>query len=231
MRIGICDDNTEEQTQYRELLKELGYENISIFHSGEEFLQEMPELDLLFLDVEMKEISGIQVKNILEEKEVPTYIVFYTTHMEAMPDGFGSNVLGYLHKPITLEELKLYIDKVNMKLKRHYPLILDDNTIISSDDVLYIQSDHNYTIIYQTDGTRSSVRKTLLQWTEELSAHGFTMIHRSYLVNLDNVCYIDKASLILTNKQALSISRHYMAQTKEAVKNYQLRLCNPNYNY
>lgn len=231
MRIGICDDNIEEQKQYIEHLKQLGYSDVSVFHSGEEILQDMPELDLLFLDVEMQEITGIDVKNFMEEHHKNTYIVFYTTHIEAMPDGFGSNVLGFLHKPITSEELKLYIDKVSMKLQRNHPITLENNSIISSDHVLYIESDHNYTLIHQTDANPTSIRKSLQQWSDELSAYGFIMIHRSCLINLLHVRYVENTSAVLTNGQTLPISRQYLAQTKESVKNYQLKLCNPNYTF
>lgn len=227
MKIGICDDNKLEQTQYLELLENLGYENISVFSSGEEFLKKMPALDLLFLDIEMEQISGIDVKNILEENGSSTYIVFYTTHMESMSAGFGTNVLGYLHKPVTAEELKLYIDKVSMKLQRNHPILLTDNNTISSDMVLYIHSEHNYTKVHLTDGNTALVRKSLQDWAVELSEYGFISPHRSYLVNLHNIHYIDKNSLVLTNGEMLTISRQYLAQTKSAVRNYQLRLCNP----
>lgn len=68
MLIGICDDNIQELNQYKIFLSQLGYNNIAIFHSGEELIQKMPKLDLLFLDIRMNGISGIQVKNLLEEK-------------------------------------------------------------------------------------------------------------------------------------------------------------------
>ena len=77
MKIGICEDSIEEQTQYLNYFKKLGYNNIAVFNSGEELLKKMPSLDLLFLDIEMDKISGIQVKNIFEIKRKNTYIVFY----------------------------------------------------------------------------------------------------------------------------------------------------------
>ncbi len=186
----------------------------------------MPALDLLFLDIEMDNMSGIQVKNILEEKRKNTYIVFYTTHMETMPEGFGANVLGFLGKPVTLNELELYINKTSIKLEQNYPVRLDNNTYISSDDILYIKSEHNYTLLYKTGGLYIPVRKTLDKWTEELSSHVFVPVHRSYIVNMYNTSYIEHSSLVLVNGQKLNISRRMSARVKKTFENFQLRLFN-----
>ena len=51
MKIGICEDNIEEQAQYLNCFKKLGYNDIAVFNSGEELLEKMPSLDLLFLDI------------------------------------------------------------------------------------------------------------------------------------------------------------------------------------
>lgn len=226
MKIGICDDNTSELEQYLLFLNQLGYNNIYVFHSGEELIEKMPVLDLLFLDIEMDNMSGIQVKNILEEKRKKTYIVFYTTHMETMPEGFGANVLGFLRKPVTLHELELYINKTSIKLEQNYPLLLDNNTYISSDDILYIKSEHNYTLLHKTGGLYIPVRKTLDKWTEELAPHGFVPVHRSYIANMYNTSYIEHSSLVLVNGQKLNISRRMSAEVKKTFENFQLRLFN-----
>ena len=74
MKIGICEDNIEEQAQYLNCFKKLGYNDIAVFNSGEELLEKMPSLDLLFLDIEMNKISGIQIKNIFEEKQMNFFV-------------------------------------------------------------------------------------------------------------------------------------------------------------
>jgi len=146
--------------------------------------------------------------------------------METMPEGFGANVLGFLRKPVTLNELELYINKTSIKLEQNYPVRLDNNTYISSDDILYIKSEHNYTLLYKTGGLYIPVRKTLDKWTEELSSHGFVPVHRSYIVNMYNTSYIEHSSLVLVNGQKLNISRRMSARVKKTFENFQLRLFN-----
>lgn len=62
MKIGICEDNIIEQEQYKAFFKKLGYNNIFVFSSGEELLREMPDLDLLFLDIENAIYFGLTYK-------------------------------------------------------------------------------------------------------------------------------------------------------------------------
>ena len=77
MKIGICEDNIEEQAQYLNCFKKLGYNDIAVFNSGEELLEKMPSLDLLFLDIEMnKNIRNTKLKIYLKKKKKNTYIVF-----------------------------------------------------------------------------------------------------------------------------------------------------------
>ena len=229
MKIGICEDNIIEQEQYKAFFKKLGYNNIVVFSSGEELLQEMPDLDLLFLDIEMDKISGIQIKNIFEEKRKNTYIVFYTTHIEAMPDAFGANVLGFLRKPVTYNELKIYTDKTCLRLIEDCPVLLDDGKYISSSTILYIQSDHNYTILY-TGKSHNIVRKPLKLWIPELAPYGFAKTCRSYIANLYNANYIEKSSLVMVNGDKIPVSRNLFNKVKEAYNGFQLRLYNKSIN-
>ncbi len=226
MKIGICEDSIEEQTQYLNCFQKLGYSDIAVFNSGEELLEKMPSLDLLFLDIEMDKISGIQIKNIFEEKKKNTYIVFYTKHTEVMQEGFGANVLGFIYKPITLHEIKLYIDKTSIKLEQNYPVYINNNTYVSSDDILYIEADHNYTVLYMADNYKNLVRKSIDNWLTELAPCGFIRIHRSYIVNMYNINHIDTSSIILVNGHRLNISRKMLSTTKEAFENFQLKLFN-----
>ena len=117
-------------------------------------------------------------------------------------------------------------NKTSIKLEQNYPLLLDNNTYISSDDILYIKSEHNYTLLYKTSGLYIPVRKTLDKWTEELAPHGFVPVHRSYIANMYNTSYIEHSSLVLVNGQKLNISRRMSAEVKKTFENFQLRLFN-----
>lgn len=140
--------------------------------------------------------------------------------------GFGANVLGFIYKPITLHELKLYIDKTSIKLEQNYPVYIDNNTYVSSDDILYIEADHNYTILYMADNSKNLVRKSIDNWLAELTPYGFIKIHRSHIINMYNINHIEHSSIILVNGHHLNISRKMLSSTKEAFENFQLKLFN-----
>lgn len=66
MRIGICDDNTNEWGRLKEICEQSGYTDVRIFTSSTEFLESEDRPDLLFLDIEMDGMSGIELKDFLE---------------------------------------------------------------------------------------------------------------------------------------------------------------------
>ena len=84
MKIAICDDVIEDF---------LNAPDSSQFH-------------LLFLDIEMKGLTGIELKTLLEKTNPSIFIVFTTTHEEMMPEAFGRNVISFLTKPLDLNSIK-----------------------------------------------------------------------------------------------------------------------------
>lgn len=220
MLIGICDDNTNEAEKLRTLCEELGYSDTCIYSSGNEFLEAENKPNLLFLDIQMKGMSGIELKDFLEQTNQQTYIVFYTAHGEWMPDAFGKNVIGFLRKPVKLHEVERFIKKAVFLRKEYCILSLDSKVQLYCGQVLYIQANGVYTIFVCDNDQSYSVRKPLQKWANELEEYGFYATHRSYIVNFQHIENIDGKKVILKNGQNLPISRRHAKQTKNAYQQY-----------
>ena len=97
MKIAICDDVIEEQNELQTFCQQLGYFDISLFSCGEDFLNapDSSQFHLLFLDIEMKGLTGIELKTLLEKTNPSIFIVFTTTHEEMMPEAFGHTVSAF----------------------------------------------------------------------------------------------------------------------------------------
>ena len=102
MRIAVCDDQVIYREELIKQCKTILNENTyyGCFDSGECLLHAEEEFDLLFLDIEMTGMDGIQVKDILEQKQSSMKIIFLTSHEERMIEAFGNHVIGFLKKPI-----------------------------------------------------------------------------------------------------------------------------------
>lgn len=227
MRIGICDDVMSDQILLKKNCEQLGYTDIVQYNSGEEFLADAKhsDLHLLFLDIEMDGKNGLEIKDILEETNSQTFIVFCTTHTECVMDAFGRNVISFLPKPFTTHMVERCIKKALYLGRDFYPVTVNPDTTLRCCDILYVHAEAKYSVFYvaNAENVNASSRKSLQTWEKELSDFDFCCIGRSYLVNLKYVKDIRNTTLLLTNKEELPISRRYKGKLEEACKQYRIR--------
>lgn len=215
-RFAVCDDNQEDMEYIEKLIRvwnqSAGYQiRIERFPSGEAFLfayEDDPGFDVLFLDIEMKEISGIDLAQKLRELGSGIQIVFVTGYMEYIAQGYDVEALHYLLKPVTEEKLFGVLDRAMERLKnreRELTLTLPEGIArIPLAEIRYLEVMGNYVTIYGRESY--SVKRTLSQ-LEELLDERFYRIHRSYIVNMQLVKKCTRTEVILKDDTVLPLSR------------------------
>ena len=117
MNIAICDDSTEYLDRIEQLLEpyiEANYLKISRFTSGEEFLDSINKdhiYDIIFLDIEMAQISGLEAARKIREKESNSIIIFITSHISYVSDTFRLSAFQFLLKPIDEAAFRLDFER------------------------------------------------------------------------------------------------------------------------
>lgn len=223
MQIAICDD----QKLYRDdILKRLqdAFAGESMyfecFDSGEELLRSDVVSDFLFLDIEMGEIDGIQVKEILEKQALKTRIIFLTSHQERMVEAFGENVIGFLTKPIQEAALGVIVKKMRQAMQRELVTwdVAGKTYTVSAEDIRYIEAQDKYTYVVLKD-EKYLVRKGMKEWEEQLPERQFCRANRFYLVNLE---LFDKAKgeITLEEGKKIALSRKNKETITEQYKRY-----------
>jgi DNA-binding LytR/AlgR family response regulator len=177
----------------------------------------LDEIQLIYLDIQMPEMTGIDFL-----KSIPTNaeIILTTAYSEYALQGYELNVTDYLLKPVELGRFIAATNKAieNIKLKQlrdtksgddEYIIVKVDkkHVKINIKDIVYIQSDWNYMNIYTTK-EKHMVLGTLKSIEETLSAKNFVRIHKSYLINLSHVEFIE-GNQVQLNGIKLQISRNY----------------------
>lgn len=182
-------------------------------------------LDLVFLDVEMPFGTGFDLLDQLPDRTFET--VFVTAYNQYAIDALNNHAAYYLMKPINIDELIKSVDYVTEIRKKEDALedrVLspslnkvdgkitlpqqDGFQILNVADILYCKADDNYTEIY-LENKKILVSKTLKYFEEALSKFAFARIHKSYLVNVNEVVKYRKGkggSVVVSNGKELLVS-------------------------
>ena len=217
-------------------------ESIELFNSTSEplsaigYLDSHPEINLIFLDVEMPTITGFDFLEILQQKNANMLplVVLTTGHSAYAVNGYQfDRVVGFLHKLITYKSFLEMVHKVKRILPIYqstYSLTLADmSTTIGSDnsffikvsynrkekyvhlqfdELLYVQGQRNYASLVTISDTYS-VRRPLREIENMLPGSLFARTHKSYIVNLKHIRYIDTTSAMLREKHEVPVSTTY----------------------
>lgn len=237
MRIGICDDDKhmieelKAMVRHYDTIKGLKTE-VVVFFSGEELVswcrEAHQELQLLFLDIEMEGMSGLEAKERLRDVDLVKRIVFLTSHREAMPMAFGMKVVNFYEKPMAYETLEKVIDVVGRELGENRLIkykIGSREHRISSDEIIYLGSEGDYTYFYIDKGERSPLIKcSMKEWETRLEGLAFSRIHKSYIVNLSYVADVRKEVFLNAQGMKLPLGRAYREKVREEYQQYILKI-------
>ncbi len=208
MNIAICDDDKGFRNTLEKHLRNYFDErsillNILQFSCGEDLLKSELLFDLVFLDVEMGEINGINTGKELKGRN-PHNIIFVITSYEGyLDDAFKINAFRFLPKPLDVVRLYKALDDAAELIKNDiivfYDLESASNTRIYAKDIIYIEITKKKTKVVTVNGTYYSTDKISV-WKNKLNGISFVSPHSSYIVNLDYSINHTRTLLILGKK-------------------------------
>lgn len=192
-------------------------------------------VDLLFLDIQMPELNGLEFSKMVPEK---TRIVFTTAFEQYAIDGYRANALDYLLKPISyadfIEAVGKAVEWFNLKLKAEaeksniqadtpdYIYVKSDYKLIqiSLDKILYIEGLKDYVKIYTEDNPRPILSLISMKALEEkLPEKRFLRVHRSFIVQKQKIKIIDKGRIVF-GKEYIPISETYKTMLQDYVNKH-----------
>lgn len=192
--------------------------------SGVEFLRQH-HTDLLFIDINMPDVSGIDLVRSLAEKPM---IIFITAHKDFAIESYELDALDYLLKPVSEERFDKAISKaIEFYTYKHTKPESEDVLFVRAEyqlvkiklsDIEYIESMEDYCRIHVINGKATMTLMTLKTLAEKLSLSKFRRIHRSYIVSLDKIKSVVNKKVKLTSVE-LPVSNSYISSITEWMKN------------
>lgn len=214
LQIAICDDEKSMGEYLKQLIKRrLKDENdyrVTVFSSGTELLKEGKESDIFFLDIDLKDMSGIDMARLLR-KETEAVIVFVTALKEYIFDAFDVQAFQYLLKPVDESQFFQVLDKALLECrakKQSEPLVIRINGVyqnVPKENILYAENEARKIVLHLADGQISYYAK--MSELEGILGEQFFRCHRGYLVNLNAVKGYDTGNIQLKNGEVILMAK------------------------
>jgi DNA-binding LytR/AlgR family response regulator len=192
-------------------------------------IMDKTDIQLLFIDINMPDISGMEFVKSLTSKP---YVVFTTAYSEYAVEGFQVEAVDYLLKPITfsnflkaankvkkLMELTTNNQKENVRTTASHLFVKSDYKLIRIElnDIKYIESQHEYIKIHLSNSTPLLTQLSLKSIEEQLPSDRFMRVHRSFIVNLAKISVIDRNRIVFDGKVYIPISEQYKEKLHEYI--------------
>ena len=230
MKCVIIEDEIPAQNLVKHYISKLPeLELIGAFQSAIEanrFVQNNA-VDLIFLDINLPDITGIQYIRTLNN---PPRVIITTAYPEYAAESFElDTICDYLVKPFSFDRFLKAINKVkngtvhpmetNATIAEGASIYVNiDKTLhkIQYRDILFLESDRNYITLATLNGKFTFI-DSLKNWIEKLPTEDFIQVHKSYIVNYRQIQKI-KGNLLYLREQSIPVGRTFKAQLKERIK-------------
>ena len=232
LKIAICDDEKYYRDRIENLLKAYLQEHnlnaeLVLFQSGESFISQQENLvkyDIVFLDINMNEMDGIETAMRIRRFYSSTYIIFVTAFIDYALEGYKVNAVRYIMKNTLEISVRESMDAVLEKM-RHLQVgfdFLQGRQNIYIDNLLYVESKKHKAVFYYMDVsiTQYEIYDKLDHIEQQLAAYGFLRIHKSFLVNMKHIRKISNYAVLMDWGETLPVPRLRFQAVREAFVAY-----------
>ena len=236
LRVLIADDDSGMRMILRRLIEKAdGFTLAGEASDGKQAIELAETLrpDVVFLDVEMPEMTGVECARVIQDMNPAILLIFATAHEGYMGDAFEVYAFDYLVKPITHEDFMGACEKVfnsYMQDDMYNPIKRDKFLIVKSDyryirvpfeKILFVESLKDYVMFHLEGGECITTLGNLKRLEEKLPREKFKRVHRSYLANMTNFETIERMKMIY-GKLAIPISESFKDEILKFIDEHEI---------
>ncbi len=222
MKIAICEDEQTYTDVLEDHIRKWANDNgiwveIFTYSSAEQFLfylDENTDTDLLFLDIKLGGINGVDLAKKLRDMKLMLNIVFTTDTEAYVYEGYNVSALNYLVKPVKYEQCSTVLNKAKeLKDSQKFYLCKTSESVVKIpyEDIIMIEMDsHNASIVTKTE--KYITRRTISELLDTLGDDIFIQCHKSCIVNIQHVFSISKKKIGLSDGLVTDVSGKYVKE-------------------
>lgn len=214
IEIAVCDDEAIIREQIRQFIKKRVPDcSVELYAAGEELLAADKSFDLVFMDIQMEGLSGMEAARILREKQEEILLIFITGLREHVFEAFDVSAFHYLLKPIEDEKLEEVLKRAlaeveKRKVRKKKQLLIktrNRNMNLDESAILYLES-RGKKVEVHIPGETIEVYASMNKLEEELG-EGFYRCHRGYLVNMAHIIEYRTDRIRLNNGEEVYLAK------------------------
>ena len=220
IRITICDDDKEYREKLKHLIGCILFDKEDVifecYENGQELLNEGSKIDtdLIFMDITMPGIDGMETAWILRKRKIDAEIIFVTQREDMVYQGYEVRAFDYLLKSQVEKRLEdtieRYLNECETNKKYLFVKHAKSKKRIALRKIRYLVSDkRKIRAVLENSNENETFYMKMCELEDELKTAGFIRCHQSYLVNRNCIVGNEKEALILTGGERIPLSRKY----------------------
>lgn len=235
IRIAVCDDSKKDIQNISKMIEHYNIKHnydfvMTPFTDGASLLDSHKEsaFQIIFLDIEMPKLNGIEIAKCIRKIDFDTYIIFTTSYPKYMRDSFEVQPFQFLDKPIISQDVDNVLDQILIRLYnstryfmfdsvdgRSYPVLITDIMYISTSSKKNILEIHTVSDVILISGTLQTYEK-------KFTDYHFVLCYRGILVNTQYIHVIHTPEILLFNGEKIPLSRRKESMVKAAYIDYMI---------
>ena len=226
--IAIVDDDPKDAEHLKECVETYCKTNnhavmIHVFHDGLDLVRSTENHDIVFLDIQMKQLDGLETARFIRKIDKESILIFVTNMAQFAIKGYEVDALDFIVKPASMASITYVLDKAMKRLSDSdtttFSLTTAEGTVsLSAGDITYVEVfDHN--LVYHTTRGDYNVRGRLSDVSGKLDQKRFVMCNRSFVVNLRYVSNVGSDYLTIGDTR-ISISKSHRKELMQRFSSF-----------
>ena len=228
MRIAIVEDSADVRAQLCSFVEQYAAESqtrlqVQTFEDGAAILPYKGGFDIVFMDIEMPRLGGLDTAEQIRAADQNVVLVFVTNMAQYAIRGYEVDALDFVLKPVNYYQFKVKLERAIRRVERRGSIQVTIQTggalrVLNTDDILYLET-HNRMLYYHTAAEILPVRASMQSAEKQLAPYHFVRCNQCYLVNLRHIKSVQD-DFVQVGEDRLAISRRQRAGFMAAVAGY-----------